>query len=246
MTERILREHRETWDQKPVLRAIYTDFYDRIVAAFKPGLSLEIGGGTGNLKDFTKLVVSTDIIPMPWLDAVADAQALPFKTASFTNVVAVDVLHHIERPKRFLKEAQRVLQPGGRIILLEPAITPVSWIFYHFLHPEPVIMSADPLEEGPVNPNREPFDANQAFSTLLFGRYRRNMNELFPDLKVLRVEWLSFFAYPLSGGFRPWCLIPSAFVVPLLTIERRFAGALGRLMAFRHLVVIEKSFLSFE
>src|SRR6185436_8393114 len=116
MSESILRDHREIWDHKPVLRASYMDYYARIVAAFKPGLSLEIGGGTGNLKAFANLVISTDIIPMPWLDAVADAQALPFQTSSFANLVAVDVLHHIERPKQFLIEARRVLKPGGRII----------------------------------------------------------------------------------------------------------------------------------
>jgi SAM-dependent methyltransferase len=241
MTEKILNEHRETWAHKPVLRAIYTDFYERIAQVNKPGLSLEIGGGSGNLKDFASRVVSTDIVHTPWLDAVADAQALPFAAASFTNVVAVDVLHHIERPRRFLFEARRVLQQGGRIILIEPAITPVSWFFYNFFHPEPVVLGADPLEDGPINPNRDPFDANQAIATLLFGRHRTQMNGLFPDLKVIQMEWLSFFAYPLSGGFRSWCLIPSASIRPLLKFENRISGVFGWLMAFRRFVVLEKT-----
>ena len=241
MTEKVLHEHRKTWAHKPVLRAIYNDFYRRIADAARPGFSLEIGGGSGNLRDFTTNVVSTDIVFTPWLDAVADAQALPFSDASFSNIVAIDVLHHIERPKQFLSEARRVLKPGGRILLIEPAITPVSWIFYNFFHPEPVVLSADPLEDGPIDPNRDPFDSNQAIATILFGRSRHRMNKLFPDLSVTRMERFSFFAYPLSGGYRPWCLIPSASIGALLGFENRISSALGGLMAFRCFIVIEKS-----
>ena len=40
-----LHGYRDVWQRKPVLRAIYGDFYDRIVAACVPGLTVEIGGG---------------------------------------------------------------------------------------------------------------------------------------------------------------------------------------------------------
>lgn len=240
MTEKVLSGHRIIWQSKPVLREIYNDFYRRIVEACLPGRSLEIGGGSGNLKGFIREVVSTDIVPMPWLDAAADAQALPFTADSFANIVAVDVLHHIERPALFLAEVERVLQPGGRLILLEPAITPVSRIFYTLFHPEPVDMRADPLENGPIDPGRQPFDANQAIPTLLFCGRSRQMKQAFPGLNLLRVEKMSLFAYPLSGGFRPWSLIPAACAGWLLKLERVLAPALGGFMAFRLFVVIEK------
>jgi SAM-dependent methyltransferase len=241
MSRQILSDHLQIWQHKPVLRSIYTDFYRRITGACRPGRTLEVGGGTGNLKDFSRDVVSTDIVPAPWLDAAADAQALPFVKESFTNVVAVDVLHHIERPRRFLSEIERVLEPRGRFILLEPAITPVSWALYHFCHPEPVMMRTDPLCDGPSDRDRKPFDANQAIPTLLFGRYRTRLQEMFPNLTLLQVEKLSLFAYPLSGGFRSWCLVPMGILEGLLRLERRLAPLLGRLMAFRMLVVMEKA-----
>lgn len=235
-----LTAHRLTWQRKPVLRAIYEDFYRRIIAVCIPGRTLEVGGGSGNLKAYLPQVVSTDIVIKPWLDAAADAQALPFVDGAFSNLVCVDVLHHVERPCRFLREAARVLKPGGNLVLLEPAITPVSWVFNKLAHPEPVDMGADPLADGPLDPNRDPFDANQAIPTLLLGRYLARFREAVPQLALAHFEYLSLFAYPLSGGFRSWSLIPSGLTGPLLRLEAAVMPAVGRLAAFRLLAVIRR------
>ena len=48
--------------------------------------------------------------------------------------------------------------------MIEPAITPSSGLFYRNFHPEPVIMSADPLLDGPLDPIRDAFEANQSTS----------------------------------------------------------------------------------
>ncbi|MBE0621681.1 MAG: class I SAM-dependent methyltransferase [Burkholderiales bacterium] len=240
MTEPILQEHRLLWQKKPQLRAIYEDYYRQIALASVPGTILEIGGGSGNLKGFIEHVVSTDIVHAPWLDVAVDAQALPFADESFANIVGIDVLHHVERPRRLFAEAERVLKPGGRIILVEPAITLVSGLFYRHFHPEPVIMNTDPLADGPLDPSRKPFDANQAIPTLLFGRHRKRFEQMFPGLRIIGVRLLSLIVYPMSGGFRPWCLVPAGSIDWLLRLERVIAPVIGSLMAFRLFAVIEK------
>src|SRR5262245_4151065 len=109
----VLQDYRTVWDRKPVLRLVYEDFYDRIVAACASGMTIEIGGGIGNLKQRLNNVVATDIQFGSWLDCVADAQYLPFATGIAANIVMVDVLHHIEFPTVFFREAERVLRRGG-------------------------------------------------------------------------------------------------------------------------------------
>ena len=133
-----LDRYRLTWDQKPLLRRIYNDIYDRIAAACVRGTTLEIGGGIGQFKSRFPDVIATDIQSAPWLDLVTDAQKLPFAAGSVANIVMVDVLHHIEFPLLFLQEAERVLAAGGRLVMAEPAITWGSSLFYRLLHHEPV------------------------------------------------------------------------------------------------------------
>ncbi len=205
------------------------------------GKTLEVGGGSGNLDvAYFDEVVSTDIVQLPWLDVAADAQSLPFADMCFENVIAIDVLHHIERPVRFLKEASRVLKPGGRLVLLEPGITPGSRLFYSLFHPEPVDFKADPLADGPLSPDRDPFDANQAVATQLIGKYRHALATAVPQLVMHETEWMSLLAYPLSGGFRPWALLPGSLVGTLLKLEDFVMPLFGRVAAYRLLLVLER------
>jgi SAM-dependent methyltransferase len=233
-------EYRRSWEEKPALRALYQSYYRQILARCLPGETLEIGGGSGNLKSFAPAVVSIDILFAPWLDLVADAQHLPFAKASFDNIVLFDVLHHIAEPRLFFSEAERVLRPRGRIVFLEPGITPVSWLFYRLFHPEPVLMNADPLARGSRKPGPDAFDANQAIPTLLLTRYRERFHREFRKLRVVEFRRIALLSYPLSGGFRSWSLLPVALIGPLLRFERAVEPVLGPLLAFRILGMIER------
>ncbi len=233
-------DFRAVWEQKPALRAVYADLYRQIARRCRPGRTLEIGGGSGNLKAFAPDVISTDIQWAPWLDAAADAHQLPFAAGSFANVVLFDVLHHLERPRRVLVEAARVLTPGGRLVMVEPAITPLSFVFYKLFHREPVDMAVDPLADGALTPGRDPYLSNQAVPTLLFGRFGRALAGAVPTLELGERRSISLWAYPLSGGFQRWSLLPAAAAPALLAIEHALEPLLGRLIGFRLLVVLER------
>src|SRR6185369_2022763 len=100
--------------------------------------------------------------------------------------------------------AARVLRPGGRVVMCEPYVGPLSFPVYRYFHEEPVDMGADPLAPdaapsgAPAEAARDPFDSNQAIPTLLFarGRGRAAFARDFPALAVRRVERLAGPSYP--------------------------------------------------
>jgi SAM-dependent methyltransferase len=236
-----LGHYREIWDQKAVLRLVYDDIFQRIADRAIEGPTLELGGGVGNLQAKIPSLISSDVQFAPWLDLVADAQQLPFANGSLANIVMLDVLHHVEFCSLLFREASRVLRPGGRMVLVEPGITFGSTLFYRLLHHEPVAMNVDPLAEGTPDRERDPYDSNQAIPTLLATRYREQFHRKFPDLRIRETRWLSFIAYPFSGGFKRWSLISERTARNLLSLEQKLEPLLGRLFGFRLLMVIEKA-----
>jgi SAM-dependent methyltransferase len=234
--------HREVWERKETIRLLYRDFHRRLLESCPEGPVLDIGGGTAHVKDSRPDIISTDILRFPGIDVVADAHRLPFPGRYFSGVVMLDVLHHLERPVEFLSEASRVLKPGGRLAMIEPAMTPIARRFYENFHEEPVDMSADPFAPVAIDPDRDPFDANQAIPSLLFTSTaaRSRLEAEVPSLRVTRVEWLSLFVYPLSGGFQNWSLMPAALVRPMLAIEEKIPEIIRRQMAFRMMVVLDR------
>lgn len=58
----------------------------------------------------------------------ADGARLPFADGCFDAVLIRDVLHHVPEPAAVLAEARRVLEPGGRLLLVEPnRNSPLIW-----------------------------------------------------------------------------------------------------------------------
>jgi SAM-dependent methyltransferase len=94
---------------------------------------LDLGCGPGNLLDF--LVPHGDTYGSDFsADALrfctgrgyrrlfrADFQRLPLKSSSFDLVTCIDVLEHIEDDRRAVAELQRILRPGGILVVSVPA-----------------------------------------------------------------------------------------------------------------------------
>jgi SAM-dependent methyltransferase len=234
----VLSQRREIWARKPIIRRLYSKWYGLIREFLRPGRTLELGGGSGNLKDFLPEAISSDIVFEPWLDAVMDAHAIPLKEESLDNIVLFDVLHHLMAPAVFFHEVERVLKPEGRAILMEPYVSWLSYPVYRFLHAEGMEWDTDPLLDRSFK-TKEPFAGNQALPTLLFGKYREKFSVLFSRLNVIQEQRLDNLIYPLSGGFHQPSLCP-LFLWGFLEGVERLLNPLARFLAFRLFIVLEK------
>lgn len=234
-----LRDHERAWNERPLLRRIYRDWFALLASqlARVPGATLELGSGIGQLREFVPDLVTSDVEETPWADLVVDAAQLPFGDGELANIVMLDVYHHLPEPAAFLDEARRTLREGGRVVMLEPHVSPVSGIAYRFHH-ERLELDGDGFA-GSDSP--DPMDANLAQTTLAFFKQRDEYARRWPELPVVEATLLSFLAYPLSGGFTKRPLLPAALYRPLNAVERALTPALGRFAAFRSLVVLERS-----
>jgi len=211
-----IQSNRQSWLQKPLLREIYRDFYERILARIDrtiPGRVVEIGSGIGNLREHFPEALATDLFPNPWLDMVCDGYELPFAANTLSHLILFDVFHHLEAPLAFFREAHRVLAPRGRVIIFDPFISVASFPAYGIFHHEPVA-SNDPIDMRNHLPRPRRYYAAQGNATRLF------FNESWRPAgwQLLSAERFAAFAYLLSGGFSKPALYPQS----LLGMLRRF------------------------
>ena len=82
--------------------------------------NLYLGGGGRQAPGF----INVDIGPFPGVDAVANAERLPFLDATLDAVECDAVLEHVERPEEAVAEIRRVLKPGGQVHAVVPFCHP--------------------------------------------------------------------------------------------------------------------------
>lgn len=228
--------------KKTALQDVYESFYAKMHEHCNEfGKTLEIGSASGKSKNSFKNIFLSDVVFSHHSDTVCDAHFLPFKNKNFSNIIAIDTFHHLENPLIFIKEASRILTNGGRMALIEPLVTPISQILYKFFHHEDCSTNINPFQIITPDQKRNPLkDGNNGLPTVFFLKKKDSFHKKFPELKIVKFQRLSLFVYPLTGGYKNWCLIPSVLVKSLLKVENLLLPLLGRLMALRMLVVIEK------
>jgi SAM-dependent methyltransferase len=224
-----LMAHRRLWEAKPALRAAYEGWFAELVAVAPAGSRvLEIGSGPGTLSAYARqrrpdlVWIAAELIPTPWNDLTADALQLPLQDASLDAIVGLDVVHHLERPYQFLAEAARTLRPGGRLALVEPWVTPLSYPIYRWLHQEGCRLDLDPADPFGTG-GRAGKPAFQGDAAVLWRLTRATTGQQWADLgfQPPRLAVWPAFAYLLTLGFRDACLLPRPLIGPALWLDRR-------------------------
>jgi SAM-dependent methyltransferase len=99
-------------------------------------LVLDIGCGNSPYAKYFPDRIALDVVKRDVkLDAVGDVSHLPFKATSFSKVLATEVLEHVKDPQRAIDEMERVLKPGGSLVLTTRFVFPLHdapYDFYRF------------------------------------------------------------------------------------------------------------------
>ena len=112
----LIEKNYEYWNQKPILKILYGDFYRRIAAHLSnlpDSKIVELGSGLGNIREFIPNCIRTDLFPNPWIDQIENAYRLSFPAETVSDLILTDVFHHLKYPGTALKEFSRVLRKGG-------------------------------------------------------------------------------------------------------------------------------------
>jgi SAM-dependent methyltransferase len=231
----VLARHRAVWARRPELRQVYGEWFARLRAAVA-GLApvVEVGTGPGFFKDFAPDTVATDVLPGPRTDVCCEADRLPFRSGSVGALVLVDTLHHLPRPLQFVAEAARVLKAGGRVAMVEPWITPASWVLYRYLHHEECRIGVD-LARPFGHAAKTPLDGNAAIPWLLLRRLQREP----AALTVRQREPFVGLPYLATLGFKLARPLPPV-VDGLARVAEVVLRPLAAVLATRVVLVLEK------
>jgi SAM-dependent methyltransferase len=230
---------REVLAGKPMLRAVYEEWYAALAAAVPPppGRVLELGAGAGFLDRFLPGALRSEVFWCPWTDLALDGQALPFADGALRAVVMTNVLHHLPEPSRFLSSAAAAVRPGGVIAMVEPWNTAWSRFVYRRLHHEPF----EPGASGWSGPGGGPLSgANGALPWILFARDRERLLAQHPEWELRRCEPLMPLRYLVAGGMSLRSVAPAASAPLWRGIERALRPWRHRLGMFAVVVLARR------
>lgn len=231
----VVRRHRAILDARPELRSVYAEWFkDLLDCVHGLGPIVEIGAGPGLFRQYCPRLVTTDVLVGDGVDVACDAHQLPFPSASIGALLLVDTLHHMARPLEFVGEARRVLKAQGRLAMVEPWITPLSFLLYRFLHHEDCRLGVD-LTRPFGGDRKRAFDGNAAIPFLLFRHLMRD-----GQWRLIRGEAFIGLPYLVSFGFKSTRRVPFV-LIDLARGCERLLRPLRKLAATRTLLVWEKA-----
>jgi SAM-dependent methyltransferase len=238
----LIEKNYRRWERKPILHRCYLEFH-RLMASYlsklPDGKIVELGAGIGNINEAIPNCLRTDLFPYPWIDQVENAYKLTFTNASLSDLLLVDVFHHLRYPGTALEEFQRVLRSGGRVIMMEPCVSVLGYIVYGPLHAEPIGTAKQIQWSAPKgwSPDKIDYYAGQGNATRIF--VQKNLAFELKGWKVIEVKRIAALAYAASGGYSGPQLYPT-FAYPFVKFLEKLMQPFPTLFATRLLIVLEK------
>jgi len=101
----------------------------------KKGNTINLGSGKGEMACFFKEKVSNIVNNDLYYGDLKFNLNKHFKLASklYDNVIAGEVIEHLENPSFFISECSRITKNGGRIIITTPNMTGLAYILSDYI-----------------------------------------------------------------------------------------------------------------
>ena len=133
-----------------------------------------------------------------------------------------------------------MIRKGGKIILVEPFVSPLSYLPYKIFHYEDTSLNFK--EQGSIElslRNLNPETGDQGVSRFIINQLsnRRTMN--FPKLTV-STSYLSPFSFFATGGVSRPLNTPKIFVNSLIQVEKLIQNFIMKFLASRVILTITK------
>lgn len=239
-----INSHSAALDKKPVLRDVFTDIHkalrglDEKWFGSTPGDRIEIGSGVCPMRDVYPDTLATDVVPAEHLDEVIDAQDINRQDGSVRTVYLQNAFHHIPDPEAFFVSAQKVIAPGGGIIMLEPHWGPIAGLIF------PRLFKSEGYDKKQIGWEQKMTSsmdgANQALSYVVLQRDYDQFKAKFPELElVARGVSPTYMRYVLSGGLNFPQLLPS-FLFPVVRGIEFLTSPISRFTGLHQWIVIRK------
>lgn len=156
--EKALKERRNLLTKHLLIASIRSPeeiniYRHKLMASYvKNGKTLDVGfGNVPNqfLKNPVGLDIAKALKPKNYSEiVVGSACNMPFKDEKFDNVIAGEIVEHLENPCKFYREAYRVLKSKGRLIISTPnPCNPISIIKNELFDRYPIL--SDHINEIP-------------------------------------------------------------------------------------------------
>ncbi len=207
---------------------------------------IEVGCGTGLSKLFIKCrnYRITDFANNEWLDdKMVDALNTPYEDGSMDFVVSSNMIHHVPYPKKFFREMNRILKPGGLIVIQE---INASWCMRKILRlmrHEGYDYTIDVFDENLICTDPDDlWSANCAIPNLLFddaAKFEKNI----PEFKIEHQSFSELLLFLNSGGViaKTRCLRLPKFMLKLVNrIDQLLVRISPHTFALQRQIVLRK------
>lgn len=235
--------HRTIIESKSIMRSVYRFWYGQFLPSVRAtetleGSLVEIGCGASHLEKYIPDVIKTDCVAHSNIHQVVDATHLPFADGSLRAIFVLNAIHHFDYPTKFLKEAERCLKPGGRLVITEPSNSPIQKFMIKKFHPYEYFDES--VTDWVNTPHGRLSMANNALPWIIFDRDRQKFTNLFPKLKILKSYRHTYLIYFASGGLSYRSFLPG-LVLPLIWAVEKVAQLFFPSLGTEMTVVIEKA-----